>query len=66
MARVETPRGAATLHLTLKGGAVETLHLTTPFTGLAGLVGPLTEQMELAEALTAIGSLDLDPWGAGP
>ena len=65
LASVETPRGKATLHLNLKGGSVETLHLTTPFAKLAGLVAPMTEQMELAEALSAIGSLDLDPWGAG-
>ncbi|QEE37371.1 NADH-quinone oxidoreductase subunit D [Octadecabacter sp. SW4] len=63
MASVETPRGKAALHLNLTGGAVETLHLTTPFAALAATVGPMTQQMELAEALSAIGSLDLDPWG---
>lgn len=63
MATVETPRGKATLHLNLKDGAVESLHLTTPFAALAAHVGPMTAQMELADALTAIGSLDLDPWG---
>ena len=65
MAFVETPRGKAALHLNLKGGAVETLHLTTPFAALAALVEPMTQQMELAEALSAVGSLDLDPWGGG-
>ena len=64
MATIETPRGPATLHLNLKGGLVETMHLTTPFAALAGLVGPMSAQLELAEALVAIGSLDLDPWGA--
>ena len=65
MATVETPRGPATLHLNLKDGAIETLHLSTPFAALAELIGPMTEQMELAEALTAVSSLDLDPWGTG-
>lgn len=65
LATVETPRGPATLHLTVKGGAVDTAHLTTPFAGLAALVPGMVAQMELADALTAIGSLDLDPWGAG-
>ena len=64
MASVETPRGEATLHLNLKDGAVETLHLTTPFATLAAQIGPMIAQAELAEALTAIASLDLDPWGA--
>ena len=63
MASVETPRGKAELHLNLKDGAVETLHLTTPFAALAAKVEPMTQQMELAEALSAVGSLDLDPWG---
>ena len=62
MATLETPRGPATLHLTLKDGAVASAHLTTPFTALAAHVPELVEQMELADALTAIGSLDLDPW----
>ena len=64
MASVETPRGKATLHLNLKDGVVETMHLTTPFPALAAHIGPMTAQMELADALTAIASLDLDPWGA--
>ncbi|MSU89193.1 NADH-quinone oxidoreductase subunit D [Rhodobacteraceae bacterium 2CG4] len=63
MASLETPRGKATLHLILKDGSAGTVHLTTPFAALAALVEPMTRQMELAEALTAIASLDLDPWG---
>lgn len=66
MARVETPRGPATLHLTLRGGSIAEARLTTPFSRLAALVGPMVVQMELAEALTAVASLDLDPWGARP
>lgn len=63
MATIETPRGPATLHLTLKNGQVETADLTTPFVALAGLVPEMVAQTELADALIAIGSLDLDPWG---
>ena len=66
MATLETPRGPATLHLTLKGGTVASAHLTTPFAALAAHVPELIKQMELADALTAIGSLDLDPWSASP
>lgn len=64
MATVETPRGPATLHLTLKGGMVYSAHLTTPFEALAAHVPDLVAQLELADALTAIASLDLDPWSA--
>lgn len=64
MATVETPRGPATLHLTLEGGAVASAHLTTPFAALAAHVPNLVAQLELADALAAIGSLDLDPWSA--
>ncbi|WP_332872079.1 heavy metal-binding domain-containing protein, partial [Pseudogemmobacter bohemicus] len=64
MATLETPRGPATLHLTLKGGMVSSTHLTTPFAALAAHVPDLIKQMELADALTAIASLDLDPWSA--
>jgi len=63
MARVETPRGPTTLHLTLQGGTIAEARLTTPFARLAAQIGPMTAQKELAEALTAVASLDLDPWG---
>ena len=63
-ATLETPRGPATLHLTLKGGTVASAHLKTPFSDLAAHVPDMIKQMELADALTAIASLDLDPWSA--
>lgn len=63
MATVETPRGPATLRLLAKDGLVETAVLTTPFDALAALVPAMVAQMELADALVAIGTLDLDPWG---
>jgi len=43
---------------------VSSTHLTTPFAALAAHVPDLIKQMELADALTAIASLDLDPWSA--
>ena len=64
MATLETPRGPATLHLVLKDGAVASAHLTTPFKALAARVPDFVAQLEFADALTAIGSLDLDPWSA--
>ena len=65
MATVETPRGPAMLHLMVERGAVKSSLLTTPFDALAAEVPGMVAQMELADALVAIGSLDLDPWGAG-
>jgi Ni,Fe-hydrogenase III large subunit len=66
MAEVETPRGPARLHLTLNEGRVETAEITTPFAVQSGLIDAMTAQTELADALTAIGSLDLDPWEIAP
>ena len=66
MASIETPRGTATAHLTLKDGRVTEAQITTPFAAHAALIGRITAQSELADALTAIGSLDLDPWEITP
>jgi hypothetical protein len=64
-ASVRTPRGIATLHVTLEAGKVAQAMLDTPSSHHIGLVGPLTEQRELADALVAVASLDLDPWEIG-
>jgi len=64
-ASVRTPRGIATLHLTLETGKVAQATLDTPSAHHIGLVGPLVEQRELADALVAVASLDLDPWEIG-
>ena len=53
MAKIETPRGAASLHLTLKAGRVSAAQITTPFAAHAALIGGMTAQTELADALTA-------------
>lgn len=62
-ATVETPRGAATLRVTLGGGAVGDAELDTPSVRLLGLVGAVAEQQELADALVGVASLDASPWG---
>jgi Ni,Fe-hydrogenase III large subunit len=62
IATVETPRGAATLRVTLKEGEVSEVELDTPSTRHMELVGPACEQRELADALVGVASLDLSPW----
>ena len=61
-ATVETPRGAATLKVTLDEGAVSAVELETPSTAHLGLVEDLVLQRELADALVGVASLDLSPW----
>ncbi|QIN85279.1 hypothetical protein GBA63_18905 [Rubrobacter tropicus] len=61
-ATLETPRGAATLAVTLESGEVVVVELHTPSTGHIELIGPVTEQRELGDALTGVASLDLSPW----
>nr|WP_306263853.1 heavy metal-binding domain-containing protein [Pararhizobium sp. IMCC3301] len=61
-AEIETPRGPAQLELSLENGRIASARLTTPFAAQIDLIDGLTAQTELADALTAIGSLDLDPW----
>jgi len=59
---VESPRGMARLELTLENGRVSAAQLDTPSTHHLTLIDQLTEQQELADALLAVGSLDLSPW----
>ena len=61
-ATIETPRGAATLQLTLDGEAVREAHLDAPSGAHAPLVAAVTEGRELADALVGVASLDLSPW----
>ncbi len=63
-ATVETPRGAATLRVTAKWGAVNTVELDEPTARHLGLAPSVAEQRELADALVGVASLDLSPWGA--
>ncbi len=62
VATVETPRGAATLRVTLQGGEVKDLGLETPSARHMGSVGAVTDGEELANALVGVASLDLSPW----
>ncbi len=61
-AMLETPRGMAQLQLTLAKGRVITAQLDTPSTQHLSLIDTLTEQQAIADALLAVGSLDLSPW----
>jgi Ni,Fe-hydrogenase III large subunit len=64
LATVETPRGAATLRLAPKEGAVGTVELDEPSARHLELIGVMVEHQELADALVGVASLDLSPWGA--
>ncbi len=59
---IETPRGQATLQLTLNKGKVTSAQLETPSTQHLTLIEQLTDQQELGDALVTVGSLDLSPW----
>jgi Ni,Fe-hydrogenase III large subunit len=61
-AEIETPRGAASLTLTLVHGQVTHVRVDTPSMRLAALVEPVTRDRELAGALLGVASLDLSPW----
>ncbi len=61
-ASIETPRGAASLQMTLDQGRVISARLDTPSTRHLPRVASLIEQCELGDALTAVASLDLSPW----
>lgn len=62
MASIETPRGAASLHIEVHHGHVQVAHLTVPSSQHARLVQHVVGQAELADALVGIASLDLSPW----
>lgn len=62
MATVETPRGAAVLHLGVQHGQVTMAHVMPPSATHKALLTAATDQAELADALVAIASLDLSPW----
>ena len=64
-AQLESPRGRASLNISIKDGKVQELHIETPSQPLAGLVPTLTGEMELSDALVQIASLDISPWEVG-
>jgi len=59
---VETPRGPARLTLTLTEGRVTVADIGTPTAAHFTLIEAVTQQAEIADALIAVGSLDLSPW----
>ena len=61
-AAIETPRGAAQLHVVVEQGAVVAAHLDPPSTPHIGIVPDITAGEEVADALVAVASLDLSPW----
>jgi len=61
-ATVETPRGAATLRLTVEGGMARDVTLDTPSSHNRTLIEKVAEGWEVADALVGVASLDLSPW----
>jgi len=61
-ATVETPRGAATLRLTVVEGMARAVVVDTPSAHNLGLVARVAEGREVADALAGVASLDLSPW----
>jgi len=62
IAHIESPRGIVTLKFHIHEGKLAHMQLNTPSTALAGIIQHVTEQHELADALTAVASLDISPW----
>lgn len=60
--RIETPRGVASLRLRTNGDGVAEAELETPSTALLPLAEKLAVDLELADALVAVASLDISPW----
>ena len=61
-ARIETPRGTASLRVKLANGKVVEADLDTPTDVNIAFVETVTAQQELGDALSAVASLDLSPW----
>lgn len=59
---IETPRGTATLRITLEDGAIAAAELDAPSTRNVRFVEAVTVGKEVADALVGVGSLDLSPW----
>ncbi|CAN5160465.1 hypothetical protein BH24ACT16_BH24ACT16_10310 [soil metagenome] len=62
-ATVETPRGVASLRVTLEGGEIREAKLQLPSEPHLRLVEEVTLQREVGDALVGVASLDLSPWG---
>ena len=62
-AMVETPRGAARLTVDLREGKLVSAKFEPPSVAHMDLLADLIGAQEIADALVAVGSLDLSPWG---
>lgn len=60
---VETPRGTAQLTVELRDGKLAAATYLPPSAAHMDLLRDLIETQEIADALVAVGSLDLSPWG---
>lgn len=65
VATVETPRGRATLHLTISDGAVQAVDLDAPSPHNLALLETVTARHELSDALAGVAALDISPWELG-
>lgn len=65
MATVETPRGRATLRLTISGGVVQAVDLDAPSPHNLALLQPVTAGGEVSDALAGVAALDISPWELG-
>ena len=61
-ATVETPRGRATLEVEGDGNRIAKATVETPSSALVKLIEGIAVDLELADALIAIASLDISPW----
>jgi Ni,Fe-hydrogenase III large subunit len=62
---VETPRGPATLWISVEEGEVSEAELIVPAQAALALAANVAEGRELGDALVGVASLDISPWGAG-
>ncbi|MDZ7660515.1 hypothetical protein [Fodinibius sp.] len=60
-ASIESPRGELILKFHIHEGKLAHLKLASSSAAMAALVNPMTKQMELADALTAVSSMDILP-----
>jgi Ni,Fe-hydrogenase III large subunit len=61
-AAIETPRGAARLHIEVREHRIVKVDLSSPSHRLVELIRTVAEGRELADALLGVASLDLSPW----
>lgn len=65
-AGIETPRGRATLDVSLDGDLLTDLRLETPSSRHLALIPAVCQRHELGAGLLAIASLDISPWELEP